>query len=136
VNYSNGEVTFHADQADCYTTVTYQYIVRTYTAEWRILMTAQLCEDLEGNTPVKYKFTGSGGAAGYTSAWQESRTYDFQLGNGTMAALQAAIDAGLKTGWKFTCRAKDNASAAGSGQADNIGSQSDKSTIDTSASPL
>ena len=136
VDYDTGVITFHSDQSGAFVNVTYNTQVRSYTAEWHILMTAELCEDLEGNTPVKYRFTGSGGAAGYTSAWQESRTYDFKLGDGTMAALQTAIDAGLKTSWQFTCRAKDNASAAGAGQTDNIGSQSAESTIDTSSSPL
>ncbi len=135
VNYSTGEITLHSSEQGAFETCTYDVLIRSYTAEWRILMTAELCEDLEGNTPVKYKFAGSGGAAGYTSAWQESRTYNFKLGDGTMATLQAAIEAGLETSWKFTCRAKDNASASGAGQTDNIGSQSAKHSIDTDAIP-
>jgi len=134
VNYDTGVITFNSAQEGWYVTCTFDFEWYVYVAEWHILMTSILCEDLEGNG-VEYKFTGSGGAASYTSDWQESRTYDFKIGDGTMAALQAAIDAGLKTGWKFTVRAKDNASASGVGQTDNIGTASARTAIDTAAIP-
>ena len=105
------------------------YLSPDYIPAFRIRMAAELMEDLEDHS-VLYSYVGEGGAEDLGSdllgdLFVVDRVFDvlLEMGPGSPPGnyddlIQACAD-GLEDSWTFKTRARDNASAYGSGQSNN-----------------